>query len=68
MMTAPDAATVAGFCGRPAPSRLGLRIFDVRIRTGINGLWAGLPAKPEFDRDGRRKTDINDKPVYVEML
>jgi hypothetical protein len=47
---------------------IGLRIFDVPIRTGANGLWAGLPAKPEIDRDGRRKTDINGKPVYAEVL
>jgi hypothetical protein len=47
---------------------IGLKIFDVPIRTGINGLWAGLPAKPEIDRDGRRKTDINGKPVYAEVL
>jgi hypothetical protein len=47
---------------------IGLRIFDVPIRTGINGLWAGMPAKPEIDRDGRRKTDINGKPVYAEVL
>jgi hypothetical protein len=47
---------------------IGLRILDVPIRAGINGLWAGLPAKPEIDRDGRRKTDINGKPVYAEML
>jgi hypothetical protein len=46
----------------------GLRIFDVPIRTGTKGLWAGLPAKPEIDRDGRRKTDINGKPVYAEVL
>jgi hypothetical protein len=47
---------------------IGLKIFDVPIRTGTNGLWAGLPAKPEIDRDGRRKTDINGKPVYAEVL
>jgi len=47
---------------------IGLRIFDVPIRIGTRGLWAGLPAKPEIDRDGRRKTDINGKPVYAEVL
>jgi hypothetical protein len=47
---------------------IGLRIFDVPIRTGTKGLWAGLPAKPEIDRDGRRKTDFNGKPVYAEVL
>src|SRR5262245_13287904 len=47
---------------------IGLRTFDVPVRTGINGLWAGLPAKPEVDRDGRRKIDINGKPVYAEVL
>ncbi|MGC2198879.1 MAG: hypothetical protein WA633_01830 [Stellaceae bacterium] len=38
---------------------IGLRIFDAPIRTGTNGLWAGLPVKPEIGRDGRRKTNIN---------
>jgi hypothetical protein len=47
---------------------IGLRILDVPIRTGRNGLWAGLPAKPEIDRDGKRKTDVNGKPVYAEVL
>jgi hypothetical protein len=47
---------------------IGLKIFDVPIRTSTNGLWAGLPAKPEIDRDGRRKTDVNGKPVYAEVL
>ena len=37
---------------------IGLRLFDVPIRTGINGLWAGLPAKPEIDRDGRRYDEV----------
>jgi hypothetical protein len=55
-----------GFCTIELP--IGLRIFDVPIRTGHNGLWAGLPAKPEIDRDGRRKTDINGKPIYAEVL
>jgi len=40
----------------------------VPIRTGPNGLWAGLPAKPEIDCDGRGKTDGNGKPVYAEVL
>jgi hypothetical protein len=47
---------------------IGLKIFDAPILSGVNGLWAGLPAKPEIDRDGRRKTDINGKPVYAEVL
>jgi hypothetical protein len=47
---------------------IGLKIFDVPVRTGINSLWAGLPAKPEIDRDGRRRTDPNGKPVYAQVL
>jgi len=47
---------------------IGLRIFDVPIRAGSKGLWAGLPARPEIDHDGCRKTNINGKPVYAEML
>jgi hypothetical protein len=46
----------------------GLRIHDAPIRTGTKGLWAGLLAKPEIDRKGRRKIDINGKPVYAPVL
>jgi hypothetical protein len=27
-----------------------------------------VPAKPELDRDGRRKIDINGKPTYAPVL
>jgi hypothetical protein len=47
---------------------IGPRSFDVPIRTGPNGLWAGLPAKPEIHCDGRRQTDGNGKPVYAQVL
>jgi hypothetical protein len=47
---------------------IGLKIFDVPIRTRRNGLWAGLPAKPQIDRDGRRKTDADGKPIYADVL
>jgi hypothetical protein len=40
---------------------VGLKIFDVPIFTGKNGLWASLPSKPQIDRDGRQKVNTNGK-------
>jgi hypothetical protein len=45
-------------------SSIGLRLIDVPIFVGSNGAWAALPSKPELDRDGRRKTDINGPAIY----
>jgi hypothetical protein len=47
---------------------IGLRIYDVPVFAGSNGPWAALPSKPELDRDGRRKIDINGKATYTPVL
>lgn len=47
---------------------IGLKVIDVPILVGTNGPWAALPAKPEFDREGRRKLDINGKPTWSPVL
>ena len=46
-------------------SSIGLRLIDIPIFLGSNGAWAALPSKPEFDRDGRRKNDINGRAIYT---
>jgi hypothetical protein len=62
-----DDAALDNDCRRIIAAPPGEQEF-VAICTGANGLWAGLPAKPEIDRDGRRKTDGNGKTVYAEVL
>jgi hypothetical protein len=46
----------------------GLVICDAPVMAGTGGPWATLPAKPELDRDGRRKLDANGKPIYTPAL
>lgn len=53
-----------GFAGVEISS-IGLRINDIPIFVGDNGAWAALPSKPELDREGRRKTDINGRAIYA---
>jgi len=53
-----------GFAGVEISS-IGLWISDIPIFVGDNGAWAALPSKPELDREGRRKTDINGRAIYT---
>lgn len=44
---------------------IGLRLFDVPVfSAGANGPWAGLPRKPQLDRERRQQIDINGKPAF----
>ena len=44
---------------------IGLRLFDVPVFSGgQNGPWAGLPRKPQLDRERRQRLDINGKPSF----
>jgi hypothetical protein len=47
---------------------IGLRINDIPIILGKNGPFAGLPARPMLDHEGRPKIDIRGKPQYVAFL
>lgn len=47
---------------------IGLKLIDCPVYVGKNGGWASLPSKPQLDRDGRRKTDINGHPAYSAVL
>jgi hypothetical protein len=57
---------LCGFASVELPN--GLRILDMPVLAGRNGPWAALPAKPELDRDGRRRIDINGKPTWAPVL
>jgi hypothetical protein len=44
---------------------IGLRLFDIPVFSdGQNGPWAGLPRKPQLDRERRQRLDINGKPAF----
>jgi hypothetical protein len=43
---------------------IGLKLIDCPVFVGDKGPFAALPAKPELDRDGKRRTDVNGKAIY----
>jgi hypothetical protein len=47
---------------------IGLTIVDVAIIAGKNGIFAALPTKAQFDRDGRQHRDANGKSAYAKIL
>jgi hypothetical protein len=48
---------------------LGLRIAEVPLLRGAEGVWATLPGKPELDRDNRTvRTGPDGRPLYRELL
>jgi hypothetical protein len=47
---------------------IGLKISDIPVLISHNKAWASLPSKPQLDRDGQHKKDINGKPAYTAML
>jgi hypothetical protein len=40
-----------------------VRIIDIPVLTGANGVWATLPSKPELDSQGKRKLATDGKPT-----
>jgi hypothetical protein len=47
---------------------IGLKIFDIPVLCSNGKYWAALPSKPQIDKEGKHKTDINGKPAYVPVL
>jgi hypothetical protein len=47
---------------------IGLKICDCPVLVSNGKAWATLPSKPQIDRDGRQKTDVNGKPAYASIL
>jgi hypothetical protein len=45
---------------------LGLRLVDCPVlATEGRRVWAALPSKPQLDKYGRQKTDINGYRIYI---
>jgi hypothetical protein len=44
---------------------IGLKIHDVPVLISSGKPWAALPSKPQIDKEGRHKTDVNGKAAYV---
>jgi hypothetical protein len=47
---------------------VGLKLIDCPVYISDKGAWAALPQKPEYDRDDRRRVDINGQPVWSIVL
>jgi len=47
---------------------VGLRVHDVPVLQGRGGPWACVPTKPEVDRDGRQRRDVDGTPRYARVL
>jgi hypothetical protein len=47
---------------------IGLKISDVPVLISNGKTWASLPAKPQIDKDGQHKRDVNGKPAYSPVL
>jgi hypothetical protein len=47
---------------------IGLKISDVPVLVSNGKTWASLPSKPQVDKDGRHKRDVNGKLAYTAIL
>ena len=47
---------------------IGLKISDVPVLISNGKTWASLPSKPQVDKDGRHKRDVNGKLAYTAIL
>jgi hypothetical protein len=47
---------------------IGLKISDVPVLISNGKTWASLPSKPQLDRDGQHKRDVNGKATYSPIL
>jgi hypothetical protein len=56
----------SGFVAVELPIRL--KIHDAPVLVSNGKAWAALPSKPQIDKEGRHKTDVNGKTAYVPVL
>jgi hypothetical protein len=47
---------------------IGLKISDVPVLISNSKAWAASPSKPQIDKDGLHKKDVNGKPAYAAIL
>jgi hypothetical protein len=47
---------------------IGLKLIDCPILIGRDGPWASLPSKPQVDKEGRQKVDVNGKRAFEPVL
>jgi hypothetical protein len=59
--------TLFGFVTVVIPE-MRLRIHDVSVHEKGESRWAGLPAKPQIDRDGTVRKDERGKTLYTPIL
>jgi hypothetical protein len=59
--------TLFGFATIVIPE-MRLRVHDVSIHDKGGSRWAGLPAKPQIDRDGTVRKDDRGKTLYTPVL
>jgi hypothetical protein len=58
--------SLRGFASVALP--IGLTIRDCPVLTGPKGPWATLPGKPQVDKDGQPKRDVNGKLAYAALV
>ena len=49
-------------------SSIGLKIHDCVLHVGHGKAWAGLPSRPQIDKDGHHRRDPNGKPAYAPVI
>lgn len=59
--------TLLGFC-RVVIRELGFTIHDVTVHQKGAQRWAGLPGKPQINRDGTARKGENGKTLYMPVL
>jgi hypothetical protein len=47
---------------------IGLKIHDILVLTSHGKIWASLPSKPQIDKNGQHRKDINGKAAYTAIL
>lgn len=49
-------------------SSIGLKIHDCVVHVSHGKAWAGLPNRPQIDKDGHHRRDTNRKPAYAPVI
>lgn len=49
-------------------SPLDLKVHDCVLHVSHGKAWAALPGRPQIDKDGRHRRDVNGKPAYAPII